>query len=75
MEFVDLSREIFHRTQTHPSHPPVVMTVWGDHSEKKVAGNTTFTSKALYFSMSDHAGTQHEPVAHDFGVGRGFFEC
>jgi len=58
MEFVDLSREIFHRTQTHPSHPPVVMTVWGDHSEKKVAGNTTFTSKALYFSMSDHAGTQ-----------------
>jgi hypothetical protein len=39
MEFVDLSREIFHRTQTHPSHPPVVMTVWNDHSELKRAGN------------------------------------
>ena len=24
MEIVDLSREIFHRTQTHPSRPPVV---------------------------------------------------
>ena len=33
-EFIDLSREIFHRTQTHPSHPPAVVTVWGDHSEK-----------------------------------------
>ena len=47
MEFIDLSRELFHRTQTHPSHPPVIVTVWGDHSEQKVAGNTVFTSKAL----------------------------
>ena len=43
MELIDLSRELFHRTQTHPSHPPVIVTVWGDHSEKKTAGNTTFT--------------------------------
>ena len=64
MDIVDLSRDIFHRTQTHPSHPPVVMTVWGDHSEKKVAGNTTFTSKALYFSMSDHAGTHVDAPVH-----------
>jgi len=64
MEIVDLSRDIFHRTQTHPSHPPVVMTVWGDHSEKKVAGKTTFTSKALYFSMSDHAGTHVDAPVH-----------
>ncbi|MCA3414034.1 MAG: cyclase family protein [Roseomonas sp.] len=64
MEFIDLSREIFHRTQTHPSHPPVMVTVWGDHSEKKVAGNTVFSSKALYFSMSDHAGTHVDAPAH-----------
>ena len=44
---MDLSPEIFHRTQTHPSHPPVVLTVCGDHSEKKTAGNTVFTSKAV----------------------------
>jgi kynurenine formamidase len=64
MELIDLSREIFHRTQTHPSHPPVVMTVWGDHSEKKTAGNTVFTSKAMYLSMSDHAGTHVDAPVH-----------
>jgi kynurenine formamidase len=63
-ELIDLSREIFHRTQTHPSHQPVVTTVWNDHSEKKVAGNTTFTSKALYLSMSDHAGTHVDAPVH-----------
>jgi len=63
-EFVDLSRELFHRTQTHPSHPPMVMTVWGDHDEKKVAGNTVFSSKAVFLSMSDHAGTHVDAPVH-----------
>jgi kynurenine formamidase len=64
MEIIDLSRDIFHRTQTHPSHPPVVMTVWNDHSEEKRAGNTTFTSKAMYLSMSDHAGSHVDAPVH-----------
>jgi kynurenine formamidase len=64
MEIVDLSREIFHRTQTHPSHPPVVMTVWNDHSEKKVAGSTVFTSKALSIAFSDHAATHVDAPVH-----------
>lgn len=64
MEFIDLSREIFHRTQTHPSHPPVVMTVWNDHGEKKHAGNTVFSSKAMYLSLSDHAGTHVDAPVH-----------
>jgi kynurenine formamidase len=64
MEIVDLSREIFHRTQTHPSHPPVVMTVWNDHNEEKRAGNTVFTSKAMYLSMSDHAGSHVDAPVH-----------
>ncbi len=63
-EFIDLSREIFHRTQTHPSHPPVVMTVWNDHDEKKHAGATTFTSKAMSLAMSDHAGTHVDAPVH-----------
>ncbi|HYZ31321.1 MAG TPA: cyclase family protein [Crenalkalicoccus sp.] len=63
-EFVDLSREIFHRTQTHPSHPPVVMTVWNDHAEKKRAGSTVFSSKAMYLSLSDHAGTHVDAPVH-----------
>jgi kynurenine formamidase len=64
MELIDLSRELFHRTQTHPSHPPVIVTVWGDHSEKKIAGNTTFTSKALSVALSDHAGTHVDAPVH-----------
>ena len=64
MEFIDLSREIYHRTPHHPSHPPVIMTVWNDHNEKKVAGNTTFTSKALTLSMSDHSATHVDAPVH-----------
>jgi kynurenine formamidase len=64
MEIVDLSREIFHRTQTHPAHPPVVMTVWNDHTEKKIAGDTVFTSKAMSIAFSDHAGTHVDAPVH-----------
>ena len=64
MRLVDLSRELYHRTPAHPSHPPVVMTVWNDHDEIKRAGNTTFTSKALYLSLSDHAGSHVDAPCH-----------
>jgi len=64
MPLIDLSREIFHRTPTHPSHPPVVTSVWNDHSEIKRAGTTEFTSKALYISMSDHAGSHVDAPCH-----------
>jgi kynurenine formamidase len=64
MRLIDLSREIHHRTPAHPSHPPVVATVWNDHSEIKTAGATRFTSKALYLSLSDHAGTHVDAPCH-----------
>ncbi len=64
MELIDLSREIFHRTQVHPSHPPVVVATWYDHDEKKWAGNTEFSSKALSISFSDHAGTHVDAPVH-----------
>ncbi|MGI8475138.1 MAG: cyclase family protein [Thermomicrobiales bacterium] len=64
MELIDLSRELFHRTQVHPSHPPVVIATWYDHSEKKRAGNTEFSSKALSISFSDHAGTHVDAPVH-----------
>ena len=35
MQLIDLSRTIEHRTPAHPSHPPVIMTVWNDHTEVK----------------------------------------
>lgn len=64
MEIVDLSREIFHRMQVHPSHPPVIVSVWYDHSETKKAGNTVFSSKALSIAFSDHAGTHVDAPVH-----------
>ena len=64
MELIDLSRDLFHRTQAHPSHPPIIINIWGDHTEKKVAGNTVFTSKALSIAMSDHAGTHVDAPVH-----------
>lgn len=64
MQLIDLSREIHHRTPAHPSHPPVVTTVWNDHDEIKSAGDTKFSSKALYLSMSDHAGTHVDAPSH-----------
>jgi kynurenine formamidase len=64
MEFIDLSRELYHRCQVHPSHPPVVVSVWYDHAEKKRAGNTDFSSKALAISLCDHSGTHVDAPLH-----------
>ncbi len=64
MEIVDLSRELFHRTHTHPSHPPVIITVWNDHDEKVTAGRTTVSSKALSIAFSDHSGTHVDAPIH-----------
>ncbi|HEY1781687.1 MAG TPA: cyclase family protein [Roseiarcus sp.] len=64
MELIDLSRELFHRTPVHPSHPPVVMTIWDDHDKKVRAGDTVFSSKAFSISLSDHAGTHVDAPVH-----------
>jgi kynurenine formamidase len=62
MELINLSRDLFHRT--HPSHPPFAIAVRNDHSEKKVADNPVFTSKALALSLSGHSGTHADAPAH-----------
>ena len=64
MMLIDLSRELYHRTPAHPSHPPIVVATWYDHDEVKTAGNTSFSSKALFLSMSDHAGTHVDAPCH-----------
>jgi kynurenine formamidase len=64
MKLIDLSRELYHRTQVHPAHPPVIITTWNDHDQVKVAGNTRFTSKALAISLSDHSGTHVDAFCH-----------
>jgi kynurenine formamidase len=64
MHIIDLSREIHHRAPAHPNHPPVIITVWNDHSEVKRAGNTEFTSKSLSITMSDHSCTHVDAPVH-----------
>ena len=64
MRLVDLSRTIRHRTPTFPAHPPVTMMVWNDHDEVKQADGVTFTSKSLFLTMGDHAGTHVDAFSH-----------
>lgn len=62
-KIIDLSREIYHRSPAHPFHPPVILTQWDTHQEKK-AGNTVFRSASYALSMSDHAGTHVDAPKH-----------
>ena len=61
MELIDLSRELFHRTQPHPKHPPLIVTVSGDYSENTVAHHTVFTPNAFAISQSHHPTTRGHP--------------
>ena len=64
MELIDLSRELYHRAPAHPSHPPVIITTWNDHSEPWTAGSATSSSHALSIAFSDHAGTHVDAPKH-----------
>lgn len=48
----------------HPSHPPVITTIWDDHDNEVKVGNTISSSKALSISLSDHAGTHIDAPVH-----------
>ena len=64
MRLVDLSRVIEQRTPVHPNHPPVIMSVWNDHSMPYQLEDETFTSKSLHLSFGDHAGTHVDAPVH-----------
>ncbi|MCS3765876.1 MULTISPECIES: cyclase family protein [Bradyrhizobium] len=64
MEIIDLSRELFHRTATHPAHPPFIVSVWDDHDTKWIEGSSVGSSKAVSISCSDHAGTHVDAPVH-----------
>jgi kynurenine formamidase len=64
MRLVDLSRTLRHRTPTFPAHPPVTMVVWNDHDEIKHADGVAFTSKSLFMTLGDHAGTHVDAFSH-----------
>jgi hypothetical protein len=52
MEIVDLTRDLYHRSPAHPSHPPVVIMVWDDH-KAYTAGKTTLPSRFRSAIMLD----------------------
>ncbi len=64
MKLVDLSRELYHRTPTHPSHPPVTMMDWNTHAEIRRDADVTFSSRSMVMSMGDHAGTHVDAPSH-----------
>ena len=64
MQFIDLSREIYHRTPTHPSHPPgdprkLGMTI----TRSKRLEATRFSSEGAARLDGDHAGTHIDALA------------
>ncbi len=60
---VDLSREIYHRTPTHPAHPPVILADWVTHEERR-RETGGFSSTSMIHSMGDHAGTHVDAPRH-----------
>ncbi len=64
MHIIDLSREIHHRAPAHPSHPPVIVTVWNDHSEIKRRRYRIHLSKSLSITLSDHSCTHVDAPVH-----------
>jgi hypothetical protein len=64
VELIDLSHGICHRGPGYPSHLPIVIATWYNHSEKKKAGDTVFLSKVLSIAFNDHAGTHVDAPVH-----------
>ncbi|MCY4385271.1 MAG: cyclase family protein [Nitrospinae bacterium] len=72
MRLIDLSREIFHRSPSYPSHPPTVVGTWVTHEERREMSGGASGSTSMYFSMSDH-GTTHLDAPRHFDESPGAF--
>lgn len=64
MELIDLSREISHRMQGFPTHPPVIVTEYGRHDDERETYGLEYSSATLYLSLGDHAGTHVDAPSH-----------
>lgn len=61
---IDLSRDIEHRMQGFPTHPPVIVTEFGSHDDVRDTQGVDFFSATLALSLSDHAGTHVDAPKH-----------
>ena len=64
MRLIDLSREIFHRSPSYPSHPPTIVGTWVTHEERREMSGGASGSTSMYFSMSDHGTTHLDAPRH-----------
>ena len=64
MTLIDLSREITHRMQGFPTHPPVIVSAFGRHDDERETFGLKYSSATMYLSMGDHAGTHVDAPCH-----------
>ncbi len=64
MTLIDLSREITHRMQGFPTHPPVIVAEYGRHDDERETYGLQYSSATMYLSMGDHAGTHVDAPSH-----------
>lgn len=64
MQLIDLSREITHRMQGFPTHPPVIVTQFGSHDDVRDTEGVVYSSATMALSMGDHAGTHVDAPCH-----------
>ncbi len=64
MMLIDLSREIAHRMQGFPTHPPVIIAPFGSHDDVRDTEGVAYSSATLAVSFGDHAGTHVDAPKH-----------
>lgn len=64
MPLIDLSREITHRMQGFPTHPPVIIAPFGSHDDVRDTQGVAYSSATLALSLGDHAGTHVDAPSH-----------
>jgi len=64
MQFVDLSREIYHKMPRLLNHPSIIITAFSTHDEIRVAEGYAFSSATMSLAMGDHAGTHVDAPVH-----------
>jgi kynurenine formamidase len=64
MQFVDLSREIYHKMPRLLNHPSIVITPYSTHEEIREAEGVKFSSATLSLAIGDHAGTHVDAPVH-----------
>ena len=64
MMLIDLSREITHRMQGFPTHPPVIIAPFGSHDDVRDTQGVAYSSATLALSLGDHAGTHVDAPKH-----------